>query len=117
MTDFIGSAPDLETFQAAAQALGFTDDEGNILTNGRWPDSPGSWFLNIVGEVPEQTGYWVRLRWNEGDLGGRQEQFIASLRSLGITIYEQTEIDGELVWISDGATPAPEWVDSIGVIL
>jgi hypothetical protein len=117
MTDFIGSAPDLQTFQAAAQALGFTDDEGNILTNGRWPNSSGSWFLNIVGEVPEQSGYWVRLRWNEGDLGGRQAQFIGALRAQGITVYQPATIDDELVWSADGATPAPEWVGDVGVIL
>jgi hypothetical protein len=117
MTDFIGSAPDLETFQAAAQALGFTDDEGNILTNGRWPDSSGSWFLNVVGEVPDQAGFWVRLRWNEGSLGGRQTQFLSSLRALGITIYEQTEIDDGLVWSTDGETPADAWIDGVGVIL
>ena len=50
MTDFIGSAPDLAAFQAAAQTLGFTDDSGTILTTGRWPNSSGSWFLNIVGD-------------------------------------------------------------------
>ena len=117
MTDFIGNAPNLATFQAAAQALGFTDVDGNIATTGRWPNSSGSWFLNVVGEVPEQTGYWVRLRWNEGDLGGRLPQFLAALRAQGITIYEQQMIGDALVWTSDGETPAPAWVGDVGMIL
>lgn len=116
MADFIGSAPDLVTFQSAAQTLGFTSEDGSIITNGSWPNSSGSWFLNIVGEIPEASGFWVRLRWNEGDLGGRQEQFIGALRSQGITIYEQTLIDDELVWSADGVTPALVWIGDVGMI-
>jgi hypothetical protein len=117
MTDYVGSAPDLATFQAAAQSLGFAGGDGGIITVGTWQGSKGSWFLNVVGDVPDRPGFWARLRWNEGDLGGRLPQFIAALRSKGIIIYEQKLIGEELIWTADGSTPGPEWVGDIGVIM
>lgn len=117
MSDFIGSAPDIETFQAAAQALGFANAEGGLLTYGRWSNSSGSWFLNVVGEIAEREGFWARLRWNESGLGGRMEQFIAALRAQGITIYEQALIGEVMVWTADGVSQAPGWVGDVGQIL
>jgi squalene cyclase len=114
MVDLIGSAPDMETLQAAAQATGFLVD-GEILTHGVWSGREGNWFLNIIEDgLVDAAGVWVRLRWNDADFDSRMTQFIAAVRSAGLTVYEN---DPTIGWTSDGETPAAAWVGDVGVIL
>ena len=68
MTDFVIQAPDAATLQALAQGMGFWDATNDaFITQGPLPGDPNpqaSYFLNVVGAVPGQTGFWVRLRIN-----------------------------------------------------
>lgn len=81
MTDYAISAPDKKAMYAAFDAVGIMDAEGNIRTQGLFPDGT-EWCLLDFGErwyssgqvipgpdgpVPEMVTdglYWVPLRWN-----------------------------------------------------
>jgi len=83
MTDFILSAADQATMYAGYQAVGITDAEGNIRTQGLLPDGT-EWFMldhgprflpsgktiqGPMGEQPEMVSdgfYYCVLRWNGG---------------------------------------------------
>lgn len=125
MTDFILSAPDEATMNAAFQAAGFWADSAP-LTQGRIPGDPGpnaSYFLNIVGTVTLPTGeldtnglpilapvpgWFARLRINGLNPFAGQIAI-----PTGVTIYAQRPDVG---WSSDGVTPAPDYVASVGCI-
>lgn len=95
----------------------------------------GSWFYNAVGvvqvptgntvtdrfnnPVPEMApapGVWARIRFN-GDTP-TLPQMLAIWRANGVTIYELFQPEGQApFWSSDGGqTPAPDWVQNVGVI-
>ena len=136
MADFVIEAPDAATFAAAAQAMGFADTQGTIITQGRIPGNPdpmASYFFNLVGVVEQPTGamttdgqgntvpvmaaiagHWSRLRIN-GD-----NPFTRGLIAVpsSLTVYALvTPADGSAAfWSADGVTPAPAYVATIGVI-
>lgn len=129
MIEIIGNAPDWQTFAKAAAATGQTDARGHPLTGSPLANG-GSWFYNAVGTVYQPTGattasplgviipvlaalpgVWVRLRVN-GDAPDLPSM-IAVWKANGITVYQH---DATLGWTSDGATVAPDYIDSIGVI-
>lgn len=112
MTELIAQAASQAAFTAAAQATGFISG-GTVVTTGMWTDRDGSWFLNIVGPVSGQSGFWARLRWN-GDTADRLPAFLTAVRAAGLTVYEQLE-DG--TWSSDGVTPAAPEIGNIGLIM
>jgi len=68
MADYVIQAPDAATLQALAQSMGFWNAaNGAFVTQGPLPGDPNpqaSYFLNVVGAVPGQSGYWARLRIN-----------------------------------------------------
>lgn len=123
MIELVFNSPDMATLQADAEALGFVDADGNILTNGSTPDG-GGWFLNIVPTVYEpivgpididnppapvaRPGIWGRLRLNGGS--ENLPPFSDSITKYG---YEPTA--GKWVNIATGVD-APVWVADIGVI-
>ena len=118
MVDFVVSAVDLPTLQDAAQALGFWDATNNaFVAQGRIPgdDDPlSSYFLNIVGGIPDAPGYWARLRLNGSN------PFASGLLSIpsSLTVYSLVQhADGSAAfWTADGVTPAPIYVGGVGVI-
>lgn len=123
MIELVFQSPDMATLQADAEALGFVDADGNILTNGSTPDG-GGWFLNVVGTVYEpivgpididnpptpvaRPGIWGRLRLNGGS--ENLPPFSDSITKYG---YEPTA--AKWVNIATGAD-APVWIADIGVI-
>lgn len=54
-------------------------------------------------------------------LTSRLEQFIAAVKAQGLTVYRYTNIGTqdapEWIWTADGVTPAPDYLDQIGVML
>ncbi len=116
MTDFVISAPDLATFQAGAQSLDSWSG-GAIVTQGHIPGDPdpmASYFLNIVGAVPDAPGYWARLRINGNN------PFASGLMAIPstLTVYSLVQpADGSAAfWSHDGTTFAPSYVGDVGVI-
>ena len=99
MADFVIQAPDAPTLQALAQGMGFWDaTNSTFITQGPAPGDPNpqaSYFLNVVGVVDGQTGYWARLRING------LNPFASGLLAVpaGITIYPEMEYE------ADGVTP------------
>lgn len=111
----------------------------SIKTSGSWTGSKGGWALALVpafyqptgnmvagpmGDYPEMApvaGVWARLRWNDMALTARLEQFIAAVKAQGLTVYRYTNIGTqeapEWIWTADGVTPAPDYLDQIGVML
>ena len=133
MVDLIANAPDWTIFAKAAQSTGFADAKGSPLLDGSIT-SGGSWFYNAVGMVYQPTGAvqtndiggtspvmvalpgeWVRVRFN-GDVSVQLPILVAAWRASGITIYQKVTLAQSSFWSSDGVTPAPEYVDGIGVI-
>ncbi len=116
--DFVIQSPDLATLQAAAQSMGFWDAaSGAFVTQGRIPgdDDPlSSYFLNVVGGVPDAPGVWARLRINGNN------PFASGLLTVPatLTVYALvTPSDGSAsFWSADGVTAAPAFVANIGVI-
>ena len=134
MTETIGNPPDWQTFAKAAAATGQTDEHGIPIAGGPLA-AGGSWFYNAVGvvqvptgntvtdrfnnPVPEMApapGVWARIRFN-GDTP-TLPQMLAIWRANGVTIYELFQPEGQApFWSSDGGqTPAPDWVQNVGVI-
>lgn len=116
MVDFVISSTDPAAFQASALSLGFWSD-GAIVTQGHIPGDPNpmaSYFLNIVGAIPDAPGYWARLRVNGNS------PFSSGLLAVptSLTVYALvTPIDGSAsFWSADGVTPAPIYVGGVGVI-
>ena len=103
MADFVIQAPDATTLQALAQAMGFWDATNSaFITQGPLPGDPNpqaSYFLNVVGTVPGQTGYWARLRLNG------LNPFADGLLTIptSITIYPPVK------YLADGVTPDPTY--------
>ncbi len=99
MTDFVIQAADAATLQALAQSMGFWDAKNAaVIAQGPIPGDPNpmaSYFLNVVGSVPGQTGYWARLRIN-GD-----NPFASGLLAVpaGLTVYPPVQ------YLADGVTP------------
>ena len=73
--DFVVACASLASFDAGAQALGFwqaavvangvTVTPAGLVTQGSLKvgsDPNASFFINYVGQVAAQTGYWARLR-------------------------------------------------------
>ena len=114
----------------------YDEKSEHIITHGPLPED-GEWFLvlpervfnptgkmvtdamgNKVPEMAAEPGLWGRLRLNG------TSTFIESLRAVvmathaGLTVYEQAPIgeNGEMVWTSDGKTPAPAWVSNVAQI-
>jgi hypothetical protein len=71
-------------------------------------------FFLLVGEIPQASGYWARLRINGNN------PFASGLLTIPPTptVYSLvTPTDGSaLFWSSDGVTPAPGYVVGAGVI-
>lgn len=106
MTDIVFTAKNYATLVSEAIKLGFVDAEDNIIVNGPLR-SGGAYFLNYVGEIPESSGVWGRLRVN-GDTADLPI-FSDEIKTF---VY-----DGYMdAWTSDGKTPAPEYVGNIGLI-
>jgi len=118
MSEFIINAADAPTLDTLAQGMGFWDSANNqIVTQGPVPGDTNpmaSYFLNIVGLIPQAPGYWARLRING------LNPFASGLLAIptGITIYSLVQpTDGSApLWSVDGVTPAPDYVAGIGVI-
>lgn len=111
----------------------------SIKTSGSWTGSKGGWALNVVpafyqptgkiltgpmGDYPEMTavaGVWARLRWNDAALLDRLEQFVSAVKAQGVKVYRQVNIgtadNPRFVWSDGTATPAPAYLDQIGVML
>jgi hypothetical protein len=90
MTDYVIQAPDAATLQTLAQSLGFWDAAAStFVAQGPIPGDPNpqaSYFLNVVGSIAGQAGYWARLRLNG------LNPFASGLLTIpaGITIYPPT---------------------------
>ncbi len=126
MIELVVNAPDLATVVGFAQQMGYvTVDpatkkpavtaQGEIATGG-------SYFVNVVGPVtlPDGTalpGIWLRVRHN-GD-PALLPPVPASAAAAGVVVYRLvTPADGSVpFWSSDGATPAPDYVGTIGQIM
>jgi hypothetical protein len=126
MNEIIFNSGNYFTLLNEAETLGFVieDADGNksIVTNGTF-EGGGGWFLNIVGDVYEpivgptdpenpqtpakREGYWGRLRIN-----GLPETM--PLFSSAIIQYLWSQ--KLTAWTFDGVTPAPDWVNNIGLI-
>jgi hypothetical protein len=134
--EMVFQSPDFATLEADALRLGFTDEDGKILTNGATADG-GGWFLNLVGTVYQPTGnmvkdalgnmvpemapidgYWGRLRVNGGaeNLPPFDPSIIKYHWSpdVGPVNPETEKPSGG--WTSDGVTLAPDFVANVGVI-
>jgi len=64
------------------------------------------------------TGLWARLRHN-AEPANLQAKIAASATAaaqLGITIYKQAMIAGQLAWTADGTTAGPAYLNNVGVI-
>jgi hypothetical protein len=118
MSEFIINSTDAPTLDALAQGMGFwSATSDRIATQGPIPGDPNpmaSYFLNIIGAIPDAPGYWCRLRING------TSPFADGLLAIptGIMIYAPVEpADGSAsFWSADGVTPAPSFVAGIGVI-
>ena len=111
MTDFVIDSTDAPTLQALAQGMGFWDaTNGSFITQGSVPGDPNpqaSYFLNVVGAVAGQPGYWSRLRING------LNPFASGLLAVptGVTIYLPVK------FLVDGVTPDPDYTQpAIGEI-
>lgn len=134
MTEVVYSVPSYAVMEALAQQLGWwIPDEkggGKIQTNGLIKGG-GNYQLNHVGKVyiptgnmidgplgpyPETEalpGEWGRLRLNG------PSNFLSLIPSEApITQYHLIPAQGETpaFWSSDGVTPAPDYVATIGMI-
>ena len=111
MDEIVFSAPDADFLASEAARLGFMDDAGNIIIDGTLATG-GSWFLNIVGTILDENGnprdgYWGRVRIN-----GTPDQ----MPDFSPLIIRYVWSDTLLGWTVDGATLAPTWIGSIGVM-
>ena len=103
MTDFVVQAPDALTLQALAQSMDFWDaTSGTFITQGPVPGDPNpqaSYFLNVVGTVAGQPGYWSRLRING------LNPFASGLLTVpvGLTVYPPEK------FLADGVTLYPNY--------
>lgn len=115
MTDFVINSTDAPTLQALAEAMGFWNAAANggagaFITQGPVPGDPNpqaSYFLNVVGAVDGQTGYWARLRING------LNPFASGLLAIpaNVTIYPPVK------FLADGVTPDPTYTQpAIGEI-
>ncbi len=111
MTDFVIDSTDALTLQALAQAMGFWDATNeSFITQGPVPGDPNpqaSYFLNVVGAVVGQSGYWSRLRING------LNPFASGLLAVptGVTIYPPVK------FLADDVTPDPTYTQpAIGEI-
>jgi hypothetical protein len=108
LTDFVINSTDAPTLQALAEAMGFW----NAAANGGagafiTPNPQASYFLNVVGAVDGQTGYWARLRING------LNPFASGLLAIpaNVTIYPPVK------FLADGVTPDPTYTQpAIGEI-
>jgi hypothetical protein len=123
MTEIVFNAPDADFLASEAARLGFANEDGTIITNGTFA-SGGGFFLNIVGTIYEpiegpvdsdnppqpvaRPGYWGRLRMN-----GTPETMPTF--SSAIIQYAYSEQAEGWVNVADG-TPAPEFIQTVGVI-
>lgn len=121
--EIVFNSGDYQTLLDEAKTLGFVDAEGNIITNGTFKTG-GGWFLNVVGTIYEpiegpvdpdnppqpvaRPGYWGRLRMN-----GTPETMPTF--SSAIIQYAYSEQAEGWVNVADG-TPAPEFIQTVGVI-
>ncbi len=121
--EIVFNSNDYQTLLNEAETLGFVDAEGNIITNGTF-ETGGGWFLNVVGTIYEpiegpvdpdnppqpvaRPGYWGRLRMN-----GTPETMPTF--SSAIVQYAYSEQAEGWVNVADG-TPAPEFIQTVGVI-
>jgi len=143
-TEVIAWAPNMVTMKTAAQATGFYHVARQaIRDHGSWAGSRGGWALALVPqfnqptgnmvtvngpsgqmEVPEMApvaGVWARLRWNDTSKLARLETFITAIKANGLTVYRRVNVGKQeapaWIWTADGVTPAPSYLDQIGVIL
>lgn len=124
MFEIIFKSPDEDFFNSEAARLGFTDDNGNVITSGTFA-SGGGWGMAVVGTVYEpvtprenpedpwptpvaREGYWGRLRIN-----GTPEEMPPFAPEI-IQYVWNADLGG---WTADGETLAPEWVGGVAVIL
>lgn len=121
--EIVFNSGDYQTLLDEAETLGFVDAEGNIITNGTF-ETGGGWFLNVCGVIYEpiegpvdpdnppqpvaRPGYWGRLRMN-----GTPETMPTF--SSAIVQYAYSEQAEGWVNAADG-TPAPEFIQTVGVI-
>lgn len=137
--EVVATAPDWQTFAAAAAATGYADPVTHQpIAQGPLPDG-GSWFWNAVGTVSVPTGatttcpapgggtvscpemqtlpgVWTRARFN--GIAKDLPTLMQTWRSMGITIYQQLPLGtgGALCWSSDGATCGPAYIATVGLI-
>ena len=103
MTDFVIDSTDAATLQALAQSMGFWDaTNAAFITQGSIPGDPNpmaSYFLNVVGTVAGQPGYWSRLRING------LNPFASGLLTVpvGLTVYPPEK------FLADGVTLDPNY--------
>jgi hypothetical protein len=103
MTDFVIDSTDAPTLQALAQSMGFWDATNSaFITQGPVPGDPNpqaSYFLNVVGAVDGQPGFWARLRING------LNPFASGLLTVpvGLTVYPPEK------FLADGVTLDPNY--------
>ena len=137
MTDFILDLGSATNATAAFKSLGFWDAQANApITQGVLGAGATQFFMVVDGIVSQPTGqmttepmtgqqvpvmapvpgYWARLR----ILGANPFQTGALTPPASVMIYSQVDIGTptapDVIWTSDGTTPAPACVGSVGVI-
>lgn len=124
MVDVVYSVDSYATLVALAEQLGFGDGETIFIAGPI--NSGGSYMFNHVGTVMVPTGntsegplgpqpemqalpgVWGRLR-----LNGSTDFLSLIPAEAPLTLYRY--VDG-LGWTSDGLTPAPDYISTIGLI-
>lgn len=96
--------------EASVDHAGNAVPAGPILS-GELEGRHASWFMNIIGAVPGQTGLWLRLRWN-GPIPPAVRAAVIGAVVDGVTIYPPRK------FLPDGVTDDPAYTQpEIGVLL
>lgn len=98
-------------FTAIRAAIGA--DSNREFSNGQ------SYVVSSIGEIAEVPGfYWIRTDM-KGVFSGSVQEGLAAAHAAGCVVYMRYPlgINGALVWSSDGVTPAPGYVATIGLNL
>ena len=123
MTEIIINYPSKSALVQLATALGYYDLVGKVIVAQARLDAGGSYFFNNVGAVEASPGVpapglWARLRHNAepANLQAKISASATAAAQLGITIYKQAMIAGQLAWTADGTTAGPAYLNNVGVI-
>lgn len=117
--ELIVNYPSAAVLISLATSLGYYVN-GKLVDHGNL--NVGSYFINVVGPVPGQTGLWLRIRHNGNPAlldAKMTPAFLSQATSAGVVIYQwQPSLNSGLgCWASDGATCAPASIAIIGLIM